>query len=136
MKKEDTKRFCTGFRNLNNISKKYSWPLPAIGDILAALGKAKYFITLDLYSGYWQIPLNEEDKEKNTFACARDLFEYNVLLLSFANAPKIFQELMSIVLHGLGDFAMPYLDDIIVLRASDDKQKQHIPKIFLLPKVT
>ena len=42
-KKNDTKRFCTDFRKLNNISKKSSWPLPVIDDMLAALGKAEYF---------------------------------------------------------------------------------------------
>ena len=56
------KRFCTDFRKLNNISKKYSWPLPVSGDMLAVLHKAKQFTTLDLKSGCWQIPLNE-DKE-------------------------------------------------------------------------
>ena len=63
-KKDGTKRFCTDFRKLNNISKKSSWPLPIIDDMLAALGKTKYFTTLDLKSGYWHIRLNEEDKEK------------------------------------------------------------------------
>ena len=60
-KKDGTKRFCTDFRKLKSISKKSSWPLPVIDDMLAALGKAKYFKTLDMKSGYWQIPLNEED---------------------------------------------------------------------------
>ena len=65
-KKEGIKRFCTDFRKLNSISK-FSWLLPIIDHMLAALGKAKYFTTLDLKSGYWQIPLNEEDKEKLLF---------------------------------------------------------------------
>ena len=55
-KKDDTKRFCTDYRKLNNILKKSSWSLPVIDDMLAALGKAKYFTTLDLKSDYWQIP--------------------------------------------------------------------------------
>ena len=43
-KKDDTKRFCTDFRKLNNISKKSNWPLPVIGNMFAALGMAQYFI--------------------------------------------------------------------------------------------
>ena len=54
---------------LNNISKKPCWLLPVIDDMLAALGKAKYFIPLDLRSGYWLITLNERDKEKAAFTC-------------------------------------------------------------------
>ena len=69
-KKDGTKRFCPDFRNLNNISKKSTWPLPVIGDMLPPLGKEKYFA----FCGYWQIPLNE-DKEKMAFACHRNLYE-------------------------------------------------------------
>ena len=100
-KKDGTKRFCTDFRKLNNISKKPRWPLPVIDDMLAALGKAKYFTTLDLKSGYWKIPLNEEDKEKTAFSHHRGLNEYNIMPFGLANAPGVFQELMSIVLHHL-----------------------------------
>ena len=47
-----------------------------------------------------------------------------------ANAPRIFQEHISIVLHGLEDFAMAYLDDKITLSASEEDYKQHISYIF------
>ena len=63
-KKDGTKRFCTDFRKLNNISKKSKWPLPAIDDMLAAIGKAKHFTALNLKGSHWQIPLNEEDRWK------------------------------------------------------------------------
>ena len=43
---------------------KYSWPLPVTDDMLASRGKAKYFTTLDVKEGFWQVPLNEGDKEK------------------------------------------------------------------------
>ena len=70
---------------------------------------------LSLKSSYWQIPLNEEDKEKTVFTCYRGFFyEYNVMPFGLANAPGIFQELISVVLHGLENFAMAYLDDIII----------------------
>ena len=61
--------------------------------------------------------------------CQRVLYEYNVIPFGLANAPGIFQELMSIGLHGLGDFAMAYLDDIIMLYASEEEHKQHVQKI-------
>ena len=57
------------FRKLNQIIKLSSWPLPVIDDMVAVLGKAKYFTTLDLKSGYWQIPLREEDKDNTAFGC-------------------------------------------------------------------
>ena len=114
-KKDGSKRFCADFRKFNLISKKLSWPLPVIDDILAVLGKAEFFTTLDLKSGYWQIPIDEKDKEKTAFNCHRGLYEYNVMPFWLVNAPAIFQELMSIVFQDLGNFAMAYLDDIIIL---------------------
>ena len=46
------------------------------------------------------------------------------------NVTGIFQELMSIVLHGLENFAMAYLDDIITFSAPEEEHKQHVPQIF------
>ena len=51
-KKDGSKRFCVDFKKLNQVTKKNSYPLPVIDDILALLGKAKYFTSLDLKSGY------------------------------------------------------------------------------------
>ena len=83
--------------------------------MLAALCRVNYFTSFDLKSGYWQIPLNKQDMEKTAFTCHKGLYKYNAMPFDLANAPGIFQELMSIVLHGLGDFVMAYLDDIIIL---------------------
>ena len=99
---------------------------PAIDDMLAVLGKSKYFTTLDLKSGYWQIPLDVRDKEKTTFTCHRGLYEYNVMPFGLANAPGVFQELMSVVLQDLGKFAMAYLDDIIIFSPSMEEHIKHI----------
>ena len=68
--------------------------------MLAALDKAKYFTTLDLKSGCWQIPLNKEDQEIMAFTYHRGKYKYNDMPFGLANAPGIFKELRSIVLHG------------------------------------
>ena len=96
-KKDNTKRFCVDFRQLNKITKKNSYPLPVIDEILALLGKARYFTTLDLKSGYWQVAMDEGDREK-TFTCHAGLFEFNVMPFGLANGPSVFEELMSEVL--------------------------------------
>ena len=66
---DGSKRFCLNFRTLNQITKKNSFPLPLIDDILALLGKAKLFTSLDLKSGYEQVAMDEKDKENTIFAC-------------------------------------------------------------------
>ena len=129
-KKDGSKRFCVDFRKLNQITKPNSYPLPLIDDILALLGKAKYFTSLDLKSGYWQVLMDEADKEKTAFACHCGLFEFNVMPFGLSNAPAIFQELMSIVLQGLGHFATAYLDDILIYSETVDQHLHHLQQVF------
>ena len=63
-KKDGDLRFCIDYRHLNAITRKDVYPLPRIEDILSALGEAKFFSTLDLASGYWQVELDDEAREK------------------------------------------------------------------------
>ena len=118
-------------RKLNQITKKNSYPLPLIDDILALFGKAKYFSSLDLKSGYWQVAMNEKDKEKTAFACHRGLFEFNVMPFGLSNAPAIFQELMSVVLQDCSGFATAYLDDLLIFSESLEEHVKHIGLIFM-----
>ena len=129
-KKDGSKRFCVDFRGLNKITKKYARPLPVIDDILASLGSARYFSKLDLKSGYWQVKLHEDDKEKSAFTCHRGLFHFNVMPFGLANAPGVFQELMSIVLRGQEDFALAYLDDILIFSNTVEDHLNHIDAVF------
>ena len=129
-KKDGSKRFCVDFRRLNKVTKKNSYPLPLIDDILALLGKAKYFTSLDLKSGYWQVAMDEKDKEKTAFACHKGLFEFNVMPFGLSNAPAVFQELMSVVLQGCNDFSTAYLDDIMIFSPTLEEHLEHICVIF------
>jgi hypothetical protein len=63
-------RFCVVYRKLNDVTKKDSFPLPRVDDTLDTLGGSNWFSTLDLYSGYWQVDVHPDDKEKN---CILDL---------------------------------------------------------------
>ena len=129
-KKDGSKRFCVDFRKLNQITKKKLLSLPLIDDILALLGEAKFFTSLDLKSGYWQVAMDEKDKEKTAFACHKGLFEFNVMPFGISNAPAVFQELMSVVLQGCNNFATAYLDDIKVFSSTLEEHLEHLSIIF------
>ena len=129
-KKDGSKRFCVDFRKLNKITKLNSYPLPIIDDILALLGKAKYFTSLDLKSGYWQVLMHEDDKCKTAFACHRGLFEWNVMPFGLTNAPAVFQSLINRVIEGLTGFATAYLDDILIYSETKEEHMAHIQQVF------
>lgn len=66
-KKSGEDRLCIDYRKLNAVTKKDSFPLPRIDDVLDLLQGQKYFSTLDLASGYWQIEMDRDSKEKTAF---------------------------------------------------------------------
>jgi hypothetical protein len=116
-KKTGDVRLCVDFRKLNAITKKDSFPLPRIDDVLDLLQGQQYFSTLDLASGYWQIELEEDSKEKTAFIVDNNLYEWNRLAFGLTNAPGTFQRLMNSVLRSvIGKICLVYLDDIIVFQ--------------------
>ncbi|MGI9458857.1 MAG: reverse transcriptase family protein, partial [Pirellulales bacterium] len=93
-KKNGLDRFCVDYRKVNRVTKRDVYPLPRIDDILDSVGKSKYFSTLDLRAGYWQVGVADEDKEKTAFTTFYGLYEFNVLPFGLSSAPSTFQRLM------------------------------------------
>ena len=77
-KKDGSHRFCIDYRALNAVTKADTYPLPHIDDLLDQLGECKYFSTLDLASGYWQIRVHADSQEKTAFVTPQGLFEFRV----------------------------------------------------------
>ncbi|KAM0729433.1 Retrovirus-related Pol polyprotein from transposon 297 [Formica fusca] len=112
-------RVVVDFRKLNDLTIGDSFPLPNITDILDQLGNAKCFTTLDLASGYHQIPMEEGDKCKTAFSTPHGHYEYNRMPFGLKNAPATFQRLMNSILIGIqGIKCLVYLDDIVIYGAS------------------
>ena len=89
--------------------------MPRVADLLDSVGNANYFTKLDLKSGYWQIPVHPDDREKTAFVTQGGLYEFNRMPFGLATAPATFQRAMELVLAGLTySICLCYLDDVIV----------------------
>ena len=130
-KKDGSTRFCVDYRKLNAATKMDVYPLPRIDDSLDLLAHTKYFSTLDLASGYWQVKMDEASREKTAFTTHVGLYEFHVMPFGLCNAPATFQRLMEDVLAGLvRDQCIVYLDDILVIGTTFQEHLENLQKVF------
>lgn len=112
-------RIVIDYRKLNDNTIGDAYPLPNIDDILDNLGRAEYFTTLDLASGFHQIPMDPHDSPKTAFSTPTGHYEFTRMPFGLKNAPASFQRMMNAVLSGLtSSQCFVYLDDVVIYGSS------------------
>ena len=103
LKKPGELRICVDYRALNQQSVRDSYPLPLPDEIQDHLANATVFSTLDLHSGYWELPVAEIDQPKTAFypGMGMGLYQFCHMPFGLTGAPVSFQQLMDSVLRGL-----------------------------------
>ena len=131
-KKSGELRMCVDYRKLNAKTVKDSYRIPTIEELIDTLGGAKWFATLDLSSGYHQVMIEDDDKEKTAFTAGPlGFWQYRRMPFGLCNAPALFQRMMERVLSGIHlKTALVYLDDIIVFGESVSELKDRLDVVF------
>ena len=120
------------FRQLNAATIKDAIPIPRIDDLLNELHCVRWLTTLDLKSGYWQVPIQEQDKEKTAFRTSSgQLYEFNQVPFGLCNAPAMFSRLMDRVLASLNwETCLFYLDNIIIFATTWEEHLARLRQVF------
>ena len=126
-------RFCCDYRLLNKQTIPMSFPLPRLECVFDTLGEsqANIFSSLDLYSGFHQIEMDEETRHKSAFITRNGVYEWLRLPFGLRNSPVSFQMIMTQVLRGLNwKFVLVYVDDILIFSKTFEEHLRHLEQVF------
>ncbi|CAF1582642.1 unnamed protein product [Adineta ricciae] len=120
-KHDGTWRMVVDYKKLNTMTIKDNHPLPNMEQTIRRLGGGyKLFSKLDMKSGFWQIPIKEEDKNKTAFITAEGL----------KNSPPSYQRVMADILAPCRQFPLVYIDDIVMFSRSFEGHVEHIQLVL------
>lgn len=124
-------RLVVNYRKLNEVTMSDKYPILRIEEILDQLGQSQYFSVLDLASGYHQIPMAKDYREKTAFTTPLGHYYFKRLAFGLKNGPATFQRMMNSVLAGIqGKRAFVYLDDIVCYGKTLEEHNQNLVEIF------
>lgn len=131
-KKNGKLRFCVDYRHLNINTVKDSYALPVIDELMDHFHGARYFSSLDMRLGYYQVEVEEEHKPRTAFTTGPlGFYEFNRMAFGMTNSPATFQRLMERV---MGDLHMhecfTFLDDLIVPSKTFELQISQLRHVF------
>lgn len=120
-KKDGSDRMCVDYRALNSVTVKERFPLPLIDDHVDKLGSYKIFTSLDMATGFLQVPMRDDDSiSKTAFVTPEGHYEYLKMPYGLANAPIVYQRIISKTLKTLIDAGkvLTYIDDVLLMSNS------------------
>ncbi|KAG1933335.1 interleukin-1 receptor accessory protein-like 1-A [Pimephales promelas] len=130
-KKNNDVRLCIDFRKLNSRTIKDAYALPNLEEAFSVLTGSKWFSVLDLKSGFYQVEMEEADKQKTAFVCPLGFWEFNRMPQGITNAPSTFQRLME---QCMGDLnrreVLVFIDDLIVFSKTLEEHETRLLQVL------
>ena len=113
------------------VTNKNKYPLPRIDDLFDQLKGAKYFLKIDLRSGYHQLKVRRDDMPKMTFRTCYGHYEFLVMPFDLTNAPAVFRDLMNRVFKKYFDkFVVIFIDNILIYSKTRKKHEEHLRMVL------
>ena len=130
-KKNGDNRMCVDYRALNAKTNRPIFPIPSAEEIFDSVGGARYFSSLDLSSGYYQVPIAEEDRGKTAFSTKYGQYEFTRMPFGLCSAPATFQRLMNIVLRNENwKKCVIYLDDVLIFGKTVEEHNERLDLVL------
>ena len=130
-KKNGDYRMCVDYRRLNECTIKDSYALPLIDDILFYVGRKSVLTTIDLFSGYHQVPMHPDDEDITCFTTMYGNYNFKVMPFGLCNAPATFQREMNRIFFKLiGECVFIYIDDLIVFSDTPEEHLKNLEQVF------
>ena len=123
-------RLVCDYRRLNAVTTPDPYFQPRIEEALEKLAAASLYTILDLASGFYQVPIAPEDKDKTTVISPYGKFRFKVMPFGLRNTPATFQRMMDGLLINHNDYTFVYIDDVAVFSNSWDEHKYHLITVF------
>ena len=132
-KPDNSYRMAIDYRLVNKVTSPQNFPVPRLSDVFDQIGesKPKFFSTLDMQSGFWQIPVHPDDQDKTAFVTKNAKYKFKRLPFGLKGAPSTFQQMTSTVLKDLlGKCCCVYADDILCYSPDLKTHMEDLQKIF------
>ena len=134
IKKDGKLRVVFDFRTLNKYTKGQAYVMKDQYELMEKAAGHKFISTMDLTSGYHQIPMADKCKEMTAFSIpgpAGGQYQFKVMPFGLKGAPATFQQFVDDVFREhLGEFAVIYIDDLAIYSDTEDQHLEHLEKIF------
>uniref|UniRef100_A0A5S6QL73 RNA-directed DNA polymerase n=1 Tax=Trichuris muris TaxID=70415 RepID=A0A5S6QL73_TRIMR len=130
LKRTGELRICGDYRStVNSATKKDTYPLPTVAELLSTISGGVLFSKLDLAQAYQQLKVNDETAQLLTVNTPKGLMKVTRLPFGVDVAPSIFQRFMDTCLAGL-DGVKAYLDDVLITRRTEDEHWERVDAVL------
>lgn len=124
-------RICVDYRKLNNLTRKDSYPIPRIDELLARPSKAKVFTKFNIRSAFNRIRMDPASEEYTTFRTRYGTYKCKVLPFGLCNSPATYQRYINnVLIDYLDEFCIAYLDDILIYSKDEETHEKHVKLVL------